>query len=168
MKFPSSFNLGTAFNLFVKKTQRIFIAPVQMFYRTIVRLMSPQSIVGRVSEDLRGEVKQITQKPTSLEEYYLIGNKYVAKKLVYVLALLTIVIAILFIKLGIPYIQAKFFTKTMVINSTDVQNYTGKVILINNEEDKLVLFVGRLEDGRINGPGTLYDYEGNLLYQGEF
>ncbi len=168
MKFPGSFNLFTAFNLFLKKLQRIFLAPFKLLFQKFLHLVSPQNIVGKVSEDIRGEVKQITKKPASIEEYFLIGDKYVAKKLVFVLVILFIIILALIIKLGIPFIQAKFFTKTLIINSVEVQNYTGKVKLINNRAEKRILYVGRLEEGRINGYGKLYDYQGNLVYRGGF
>ncbi|MCH5339593.1 MAG: hypothetical protein J1E03_12480, partial [Acetatifactor sp.] len=67
-----------------------------------------------------------------------------------------------------PWVQSRFLTKTMVIHSQDMEGYTGKVRLVGDLETDNVIFVGTLTEGKINGLGTLYDWEGNLIYQGEF
>jgi len=82
------FDIFKVFRLFIKKMQRVTIAPFQMAWRKIIRMISPSSIMGKMSEDIRGEIKSVAKKPDSIRQYYLIGNRYVAKKLVYFLSIL--------------------------------------------------------------------------------
>ncbi|MBE6613403.1 MAG: hypothetical protein E7632_13040, partial [Ruminococcaceae bacterium] len=82
-----NFNLWSAFMLFLKKCQRIFVAPVSMFFRKITRKLNPQNIASKVASDVKQGVKGLTAKPTSIKEYFLIGDKYVAKKLVWAIAI---------------------------------------------------------------------------------
>lgn len=110
----------------------------------------------------------LRKKPDSLKEYYLVGKHYIAKKIVYLAAFLLVIGMAFFIIVGLPWMQAKFFTKTFVINSEKMQGYTGRVRLVDNRTDGNLLFAGYMEEGRINGQGTLYDYEGNKIYQGNF
>ena len=80
--------------LFLKKCQRIFVAPVSMFFRKITRKLNPQNIASKVASDVKQSVKGLTAKPTSIKEYFLIGDKYVAKKLVWAIAIAVLLIAI--------------------------------------------------------------------------
>lgn len=166
MKFSGQFNPFQAFRLFSHRIVRIACAPFQMFYRRAVRLLSPNNLMLKMSEDIRGGLKRVGEKPTSLNEYVLVGERYVAKKLLLLAALLFIIAVSLTIRFGYPWIQARFLTRTMVINTEDMGGYTGKVRLVSGREPGTVLFEGRLEDGRINGPGTLYGYDGVRLYRG--
>ena len=71
-----------------------------------------------------------------------------------------------------PYLEKdwfpKWFTRIMPVNSRERFAYTGKVKLTAKENSESVLFIGALQEGRIEGEGRLYDYEGNLIYQGGF
>ncbi len=153
MNFFSNFDLGRAFALLIKKIRRIFVAPLLMLYRKILRFISPTNIVGRVSSDIKGEVKEITQKPKSLKEYFRFGDHYIAKKLVFVLTLLLMLFMVFMARIGIPFIQARFFVKSMVINTEEMLGYTGRVELLSGYENPVVLFEGRLEGGQIQGRG---------------
>lgn len=114
------------------------------------------------------ECSRVGDKPDSLKGYFSFGKRYVAKKLVIVLALLVIPIPLLFLWIVYPWIEAGFLTKTMVIDSVDVEGYTGKVRLVGDLEEDNVIFMGMLADGKYDGQGTLYDSEGNLIYRGGF
>ena len=83
MKFANDFNLILAIRTTLRKTKRIMLAPFDMFYRKIKQLFSPNSIFSRVGEDVRAEVRGITKKPKSLDEYFLVGEHYFAKKMVW-------------------------------------------------------------------------------------
>ncbi|MBQ2706929.1 MAG: hypothetical protein IJF67_01590, partial [Clostridia bacterium] len=122
-----NFNLWSAFMLFLKKCQRIFVAPVSMFFRKITRKLNPQNIASKVASDVKQSVKGLTAKPTSIKEYFLIGDKYVAKKLVWAIAIAVLLIAALAIRIGWPWFSQKFLTRSMWVHSEDVAGYTGMV-----------------------------------------
>lgn len=54
-----------------------------------------------------------------------------------------------------------------MINSPEMIGYSGNVELLS-AYDGTLLFKGKMDDGRINGKGRLYTYEGALLYEGNF
>lgn len=109
----------------------------------------------------------IQSKPSSIRDYYGIGRYYAAKKLVYLSAVVFLLLLIFLLRFGFPWVQSTFFTNTMVVNSADMFNYSGKVKL-KAAKSGPVIFKGRLMDGRINGEGTLYNLDGTLLYHGGF
>ena len=88
-------DIGGIFIRFVTKMGRIIAAPFIMLWRKIIRLFSPNSIMSRMSEDIRGEVKDVATRPKSLDQYFIIGKKYVAKKLVFVLVIILILLMVL-------------------------------------------------------------------------
>ncbi len=106
------FDLFSAFKLFLRKIERIFITPIALFGRRVLRQLNPQNIVTKVATDVKKESKGITSKPTSIDQYYVVGDKLVAKKLVYIVLLLMILGAALFVQLGVPWLVSKFFTKS--------------------------------------------------------
>ena len=100
--------------------------------------------------------------------YYLrIRDYYIAVRALVLILCVLILLPFLYIYRIQPVIVRRFFTKTMVVNSPEQFGYTGRVRLTDQQTGQ-VLFVGRLEEGRIRGEGILYDHEGNLIYQGGF
>ena len=162
------FDLFGAFRLFLRKVERIFITPISLFIRMILRKLNPQNIVSKVATDIKKEAKGITGKPTDLSQYFVVGEKFIAKKLVYAVIILLILLAILFVKFGMPLIVSWWFTKDMWINSEEVSGYTGKVRLYDTSKLDVLIFEGRLENGIVMGDGTLYNYDGELVYTGNF
>ncbi|MBQ3842583.1 MAG: hypothetical protein II820_07815, partial [Ruminiclostridium sp.] len=98
------FDLFGAFKLFLRKAERIFITPLVLLWRTILRKLNPQNIVSKVATDIKKEAKGITSKPDNVSQYFVIGDRFVAKKLVYAIFLIIIVLAILFVKFGLPWL----------------------------------------------------------------
>lgn len=124
----------------------------------------PQTFLKRLLEGCR----KIADKPDSLKGYLRLGKRYVAKKLALVAILLSVFLSLCLLWILYPWVQSRFLPKTMVIHSQEMEGYTGKVRLVGDLETDNVIFAGTLTEGRINGQGTLYDWEGNLRYQGEF
>lgn len=124
----------------------------------------PQTFLQRCWETCR----KIIDKPDSLKGYLRLGKRYVAKKLAFVTVLLFGLVILSLIWILYLWVQPQPLTKTMVIHSQDMEDYTGKVRLVGDLEADNVIFVGTLAEGRFNGQGTLYDPEGNLKYEGEF
>ncbi|MDE7275221.1 MAG: hypothetical protein K2N95_19615, partial [Lachnospiraceae bacterium] len=148
-----------------KRLADVFKLPFLAAIRKIKKAFNPDAIVTVVVNDVKKEFGQ--KKPTSRKDYFAVGNYYVAKKLAVVAALLILFLPLLYIRFLHPIVVAKFLTKTMVINSSGQADYSGKVRLLSGSQE-IVLFEGVLVNGRIEGEGTLYDYEGRLLYRGGF
>lgn len=150
------------------KLKRALLMPFQTVYRKVRRILSPESFASQVVRDVRkgiGKKEEIPER--SLKDYFSFGQYYVLKKVVYLLLLVCLILPVLYVKLVHPVVVSRFFTKTLVLNSAEMVGYTGKVRLVYEEGGPL-LFEGRMDKGRINGKGQLYDYSGVLLYDGNF
>lgn len=158
-------------NSYVKRSGRALLMPFTMIGNRfrVVRQMAkdPASLLNRASNDVVSQVRQLGEPPRSLDAYKSVGQVYVAKKLLFLLVLAAILFPAVVLNFIVPPLQARFFTKTMPVDSVQVQGYTGKVELTDRQTGR-VLFKGRLEDGRINGEGTLWSYNGVKLYSGGF
>ena len=168
MRFTKETGLMQVLKYSSQRLARILTVPVTNGYRKLRRVLNPNGFTTRVMSDVRkGGKDLLTGKPQSLADYLSVGNYYVAKKLVFILAVLAFVLPVLYLKFLHPVIRANFLTVPMVVNSAEMTGYTGKVELLSAESGT-VLYRGPLSEGRITGEGKLYDYEGHLVYQGGF
>ena len=168
MRFTNETGLMQVLKYSSQRLTRILTVPVTNGYRKLRRIFNPNGFTTRVMADVRkGGKDLISGKPQSLADYFSIGNYYVAKKLVFLAAVLVFVLPVLYLKFLHPVIKSNFLTVPMVVNSAEMVGYTGKVELLA-QEGGTVLYRGPLSEGRITGEGKLYDYEGNLVYQGSF
>lgn len=168
MRFTNQTSLVQVLKYSSQRLTRILTVPVTNGYRKVRRILNPNGFTTRVMSDVRkGSKEVINGKPQSLADYFAVGSYYIAKKLVYLLAILILVLPVLYLKFVYPVLRAHFLTVTMPMNSTEMIGYTGKVKLLTAKGGTL-LYQGRLEEGRITGKGLLYDYDENLVYQGEF
>lgn len=169
MRFTNETSLIQVLKYSSQRLTRILTVPVTNSYRKLRRVLNPNGFTTRVMADVRkGGKDLITGKPQSLADYFSLGNYYVAKKLVFVAAVLVFVVPVLYLKFLHPVIRTQFLTVPMVVNSAEMVGYTGRVELLSAQEGGTVLYRGPLSEGRITGEGKLYDYEGNLVYQGSF
>lgn len=117
-------------------------------------------------------MKKVFHKPDSVKGYFRIGKHYIARKAAFVFSLLILLMLLLlslsFVWIGYPWIQSRFFIKTMVIHSVETEGYTGRVRLIDDTETGNVIFLGRLVEGKMEGEGKLYNEAGELVYEGGF
>lgn len=164
----NNFNLFQILQVASQRLLRIFTVPFYTIYRLIIRYASPNTIMSRVMADTRkGFQKLIKGKPSSIEDYVSLPNHYVAKKLLFVLILIALLLPVVYLYYLHPIVESKFLTKEMYVNATEMMGHTGNVRLLSNETGT-VLYEGAMEEGRITGDGTLYDTDKNLVYQGTF
>lgn len=151
-----------------RRLSHILTAPFQVAFRKAKRMVSPESFSSKVLSDVRKGINQKkNKKERTIGDYFSFGHYYVLKRMVYVVLLLLAILPVLYVKLLHPILISQFFTKTMVINSTEMVGYSGKVELVS-QDDGTLIFQGKMEEGRINGKGQLYTYTGALLYDGNF
>ncbi len=165
---------GNEFDLFrilrfnAQRLIRIVTIPLSNTYRKFRRFLNPNGFSTKVLGDIRKSFrKSISAKPSSLKDYFALPRYYIAKWVVFIAVLAVILLPVLYLKYVHPVVLAKFFTKTMVINTAEMSGYTGKVILLSPGTGKAI-YQGPLSEGRVTGQGILYDAEGTLVYQGGF
>ena len=111
-------------------------------------------------------------KPSKKEDYLTFKRHYVAKKLIVIIVILCIVTPYAFYTYALPFIVQKFGTATFIEASKQIEGYNGKVKIITGQKNKnekpVCIFKGKLQDGKRQGEGELYDEKGNLIYKGNF
>ena len=89
MRFTNETSLIQVLKYSSQRLTRILTVPVTNSYRKLRRVLNPNGFTTRVMADVRkGGKDLITGKPQSLADYFSLGNYYVAKKLVFVAAVL--------------------------------------------------------------------------------
>jgi len=168
MRFTDPTSLMQVLKYSSQRLTRILTVPLTNGYRKLRQVVNPNGFTSRVMSDVRKGGQDLLQgKPSSLKDYISYGNYYIAKKLLFLIALLLLVLPILFFKYLYPVIRQNLLTVSMPVNSTERMGYTGKVRLLS-AKDGTVLYQGKLDEGRVTGKGVLYDYDGNRIYEGDF
>lgn len=146
----------------------MLFSPMAQWGAAFKKNLGLKELRERVKKDIEDRKAKILEAQSSPEKNYVaVGSRMMAKKLLYVAGIALPLAAIALRLWGIPFLQSKFFTKKMEINSPEMYRYTGKVRLLAPGTDR-VLFEGRLSEGTVTGQGRLYDYSGNLVYEGGF
>ena len=113
-----------------RRLSHILMAPVQVVIRKGKRMLSPDSFASKVLSDVRKGINQKkNKKERSIEDYFSFGRYYVLKRMVYIILLATLILPILYLKLLHPLLVSHFFTKSIILKSSDMVGYTGKVEL---------------------------------------
>ena len=147
-----------------RRLSHILTAPVQVVYRKVKRMVSPESFSSKVLSDVRKGINQKKKKKErTIQDYFSIGRYYVLKRFVYFVMLAAVVLPVLYLKLLHPILISHFFTKTMVINSPEMIGYSGNVELLEKDGGTMI-FKGKMEKGRINGKGQLYTYDPHIFF----
>lgn len=151
-----------------RRMARMLFSPMVQRGAAFKKNIGLKELRVRVKKDIEGRKAMILEAQSFPEkDYVAVGSRMMAKKLFYVAGIALPLAAIVLRLWGIPFLQSKFFTKEMEINSPEMYRYTGKVRLLAPGTD-MVLFEGRLSEGTVTGQGRLYDYGGNLVYEGGF
>lgn len=103
----------------------------------------------------------------SLSNYLRIGSYFIAKKLIALVLVITLII-VYFGFISPPAFINKWFGRTPQLEASVAANgsFTGPASILD-AEGKLQ-FEGQLENGQYSGAGKLYYANGNLRYQGDF
>ncbi|MGO4372146.1 hypothetical protein AB4Z21_15500, partial [Paenibacillus sp. MCAF20] len=103
----------------------------------------------------------------SLNNYVKLGSYYIAKKLIALVIVLTLII-VYFGFISPPPLFNKWFGKTPELSATAAadKGFTGTASITDPEGN--LLFEGQLADGLYTGTGKLYYPNGNLKYSGDF
>lgn len=113
------------------------------------------------------KIKDVLLKdPSSRKDYVEIGKLLVSKKMLYLSIAGFFVLAYLFMAYAYPWVDGRFWTTDLMINSEKYQTFSGKV-RVHDLFDKIV-FKGEMKDGVITGYGEQYESNGQLVYKGYF
>lgn len=163
--------LMEAFRYAGMSVRKIMLQPLNQIKRLIIKFTSLKIIINVVMSWVRDGVKGIISGgKTSLKDYVSFRRFYIAKKLIFAVALGLILFSVVYIKFLHPivysFVTRNFVTPVFVINEPDMADYSGYAKLKHQNNE--VIYAGEIRDGHVDGEGVLYDEQGRLLYRGMF
>lgn len=132
-----------------------------------------KALLPALLEKAKARLSTLSLTPDSptREDYLQIGKRFVLKRLLWLIGILSVTLttALLFLLVitpPAPIEQLLGRYSDFYSQSTKAQSFTGKVQLFN--ENGTMVYQGGLAEGKYSGKGKLYDPLGSILYEGEF
>lgn len=115
---------------------------------------------------VRAQVKSMTRRPSSMEDYVRIGAIYLSKRFLALSVVAIVLVVTLFSTVIYPWLEGRLWTPTILLNSRKLASYTGPARI--ETEQGVLIYEGDVVAGELTGTATQYDTEGALVYTGEF
>ena len=178
-RINASVKFGGGFPLLSRLLRRVF-ASIGVFFRTIRALLT--GAVKRIragfhrirdlSREAAGAVASSGQEaadmPSKRESYIETRGLFISKSFLIMLGVVLVVLALLFYFVGWPFILSHFLTARFYQGDSRVPDWTGKVIVYYDEDKKIPMYSGTLDEGVLQGRGKEYDENGLVAYEGGF
>jgi hypothetical protein len=151
-------NIITNISAFVSKKITSWKQKIIVFFKTL-----PKKIEKNIQDTMSKIGTYILSKPTTLKDYIKLGGTYISKK--FILKVI-VVMGLIFLGLTnviIPYLEGRFWAKTVTVNSNQYYEADGKVKVLDMNDN--LIYTGSMANGRITGQGKLYA-QGKLVYEG--
>lgn len=160
---------GTAkvFHYMARRTYNAVVLPAKQKLLRVKRSFVQPGLREYIKKDMKEKREELALRQPSVSDYVAVGSRLIAKRLLYIIGVVLPLAAIAIVLWIVPFLCSRFYTETMELNAPEMYQYTGKVCLLAPGSQR-ILFEGRLLDGRITGPGRLYDENGKLIYEGDF
>lgn len=154
-------------DLFGKRLAGIVNKYLKKVQTKFKQLTNTRKLINKLTRGFEQKIKKIIlSTPSSLDDYFKILNRYVAKKIFVIVILVILAFVFVFYRYLFPWMEGRLWIPHIVVNTPKFHSYSGKAKVIT--EDKKLIYFGEMQDGRITGRGNLYDKEGNLIYSGDF
>ncbi len=108
------------------------------------------------------------KKPTKRGDYIETKELFISKSFLLLLAAGLVIAGLLIYFVVWPFLLSHFFTARFWQGDQDLENWTGRVIVYRDEDKKIPMYRGPLEDGVLQGLGEEYSEDGLLIYKGSF
>ena len=125
MKFSDSSGFKSSMDSYVMRMVRTLTMPISTGVRKMKNMVGANSIARRATNEMMKQMKELKEAPKSLSEYILLGDHYVAKRLLFVLLILAFLLPAIFINYAWPPLQRAMFTRKMPIDCPQITDYTG-------------------------------------------
>ncbi|MBF4692046.1 MORN repeat-containing protein [Fusibacter ferrireducens] len=159
--------MGNLIKYMFKTAKTAFLRPLKLLKRKLKKSIFLKSKVGKVIKtSVKDTIGVLKRAPEQKSDYVLIGNKYYAKRLLIVSIVLFSVLIALSQTVIIPFLRGRLYTPTLMLADPLLETYTGKVKLVSRSG--VLVYEGRLANGKCQDSGIQYDDLGNLVYRGQF
>ena len=114
------------------------------------------------------EASAAADMPSKRESYIETRGLFISKSFLIALGVALAVLALLFYFVGWPFILSHFLTARFYQGDSRVPDWSGKVIVYYDEDRKIPMYSGTLNEGILQGRGKEYDENGLIAYEGGF
>lgn len=160
--------LINSFGIFFRTIRAFFTRKFVGLGARIRRITNFSRQATKVASDSFQNAATALKKPTKREDYVETRRLYVAKSFL-ILLVLGIAGAIALIYFFVwPFLLSHFFTAHLWQKDQKLPDWSGKVIVYYDEKKKQPMYLGKLEDGVLQGHGIQYAEDGSLVYEGDF
>ena len=115
---------------------------------------------------VRTQIKSMTRAPTSKEDYVRLFGVYLSKQFLAMRVIVTVAAVTIFSTIIYPWMEGRFWTPVIRLNSTKMATYTGPARIRN--DTGVIIYNGDVVSGQLTGSASQYNTEGELVYTGEF
>lgn len=123
---------------------------------------------GKAAAATMQEATAAMKKPTKREDYIETQHLMISKSFLVGLAVALVALGLLIWFVLWPWFLSRFLTAHFYCEDQRVETWSGRVVVYADEKKTQPLYAGRLEDGVLQGEGTLYDEQGLVSYEGAF
>ncbi|MEG1774257.1 MAG: hypothetical protein RR320_05330, partial [Oscillospiraceae bacterium] len=166
------------FKLLASVFKRIVTAitsPFRMIIVRVQRMFNINVITAKLVSPLTKKVKSlITLKPQTREDYFVIGQHWIYKKLFLTLVLVLCAGVLIYFTMFAPKLPMEPVAAAAAVATNVSYNYDDMALREFNgvanirAADGKVVYTGEIAAGVCKGNGTLYDRSGRILYTGGF
>lgn len=154
--------LVSFFTRTVKSSFRIY---ENMFKSYIMKFKDiARKLSKKIRDVLRETIGYILGTPKSIKDYIKTGEIYISKQFILKFLLVFAVVCFFVFNYAIPYLEGRFWTATIVVNSNKYHEFSGKARVVDKNGN--TLYMGKLEDGVITGTGEVFQ-NNSMVYKGE-
>ena len=127
--------------------------------------LTPSYLKNRVLQKIRKAFLDMMDiKPKDKNDYYVVGNWLIGKKLAYVLILIVFICGTAYIGMSLPELNYKESSyPAYKYNAVALKFKSDKVCILGKSGYKA--YVGDVDKGVVSGQGTLYNKAGNIVYE---
>ena len=160
--------LFNSFGIFFRTIRAFFtrkLVGIGAYFRRITNFSRHATKVASVS--FQGAAAAV-KKPTRREDYIETKRLFISKSFLIFLAAGLILLVLLFYFVVWPFLLSHFFTAKFYQGDSDLQTWSGRVIVYYDTEKEKPMYSGTLQDGLLQGRGLEYDEAGLVIYEGNF
>lgn len=149
---------------------RLITAPFFKLLRALKNLGNLNVILRKVTKPIIAAVQNTFKiRPKKWEDYFVIGNWFVAKKVILLFILLICAVPVIYLSKfapDIPSVEA-LNQEGIIFQYDDIKlkDYSGRAVI--KAESGQIVYQGDIVKGICTGKGKVYDLRGKLVYEGE-
>lgn len=154
--------------------QQIFSQVQSAISGIFVSLQSKFSKITTLGTTLTQEVmnrvnaftNEYMRRPKDKKDYFKIMGVYISKKLTILSIIVVVALGYLTVNYAYPWADGRLWTSNINLTSKKYNDFSGKARVY--DAMGVMVYQGKMENGKPHGEGKQYDADGNLVYEGGF